>query len=579
MSEEQLARIERRIAALEKRLTVLERQGAGPLEASELEAGEIEGEAKRGTAFAAVGESGTWLSLAGRSFLILGGAFLIRAVTEAGVMPTPVGILVGVLYAVVWLVLADRAGSRGRAGEATTLAALSALVGYPLAWEAAARFGVLPAPGAVALVVALSIALLVVAERRDLRFATWFGSLAALVALAALIVSTHALLVAGIGLLALGVATAWLGYGRRGWRGLRWPMALAADLAILLAIVLVTREGGPPPGYPDLSLAGVWVLAVALAASYLGLFTLRTLLRRQDIALFAALQGFVAAWIGFGGAARVARVAERGLSATGVAATLVAIATYAAAFTLLERGPELRRSFRFTTSLALLLLVWGTTLFAQGRALAIGWSLLAIVAAAISMRFGRSSLAVHAALLGLASGVVSGLLGALAAAFAGPPEALAELAPRALIPALLASVLAYALIWRGGETERWARRVAAILSAAVAIVCMAVFVVGGLAAPLGLASSAEALALARTSVLAIAAVVLALSRRFGPFAPLAGFPLAALVLAGGELAFGLVRVGRPASLFAGFALFGLALLAVARLGRRRLPGSGDPAAS
>lgn len=574
MSEERLARIEGRLAAIERRLEALEEREPAPLEPEEGDEQVV-----IGAALAAVGESGTLLSLAGRAFLILGGAFLVRAVTEAGAMPTPVGVFVGVLYAIVWLVLADRAGAARRSAEATTLAGLSTLVGFPLAWEATARFGVLPAPAAVALIVALAIATLVVAVRGGLRIAAWFGSLGAVVTLAAVVLSTHALLSAGAGCLILGAATAWLGYGDRHWTGLRWPMALAADLVVLLAIVLVSREGGPPPAYPELSPAGVWILAVALAASYLGIFTLRTLLRRQDIALFAALQGFAAAWIGFGGAARVARVAERGLAATGWAATLVAVATYAAAFALLERGTDLRRSFRFTTSLALVLLVWGTTLFAQGRALAIGWSLLSIVAAAISMRFGRASLPVHAALLGAASGVVAGLPSALVSAFAAAPSALVELTPSPLLPALLASAVTYALVVRGGGMERSARRFAAILAAATTIVCLAVFLVEGLDRAFDLAASAESLALWRTGVLALAAVLLASLRRFRWFDALGGFALAALVCAGAELAIGLVRVGGPASLFAGFALFGLALLAVARLRRgRRSGGPASPVA-
>lgn len=564
MSEERLARIEAQMAALEARLARLEGGIAMPAETSPADADEE----RLRAVVAAVSDSGSFLSLAGRAFLILGGAFLVRAVTESGWLPTPAGIVVGIAYAALWLVLADRSGARARGAEATTFAALSVVCCMPLAWEAAARFAVVPAAVSVALVVAFALAAFGVAERRGLRASTWITAVVALAALAALTLSTHALMATAIGTLVLGVAAAWLGYGRRGWKALRWPMAIAADVAVLLSILLVTREGGAPPSYTDLSLAGVWVLAVALAASYLGSFTLRTLIVGQDIGLFVAVQGFVSAWIGLGGAASVARVAGRGLAATGTIAMLVAVATYAAAIVLLERRPGLRRSFRFTTSLALLLLVWGSTLLTAGQPLALTLGGLSIVAAALSMRFGRASLAVHAGLLAFATGIASGLHGAAVVAFLGAPEQLATVGGPSLVPASVAAVATYALIWRGGDTARFSRRIASVLAAAVAVVALAVFLIAIVAPTAQLTTSPQALALLRVAVLSGAAVLIAALRRFDPFAPLAGVPLAALVAAALELALGLARQARPASLFAGFALFGLALLAVARLGRR-----------
>src|SRR5580765_1881443 len=39
----------------------------------------------------------------GRSFIILGGAFLLRALTDAGTWPPAVGVAVGLLYGLAWL--------------------------------------------------------------------------------------------------------------------------------------------------------------------------------------------------------------------------------------------------------------------------------------------------------------------------------------------------------------------------------------------------------------------------------------------------------------------------------------------
>ncbi|MDL2718344.1 MAG: hypothetical protein PT977_11350, partial [Acidobacteriota bacterium] len=43
------------------------------------------------------------LTLAGRSFLVLGGAFLLRAITEGGRLPVFVGALLGLAYALLWI--------------------------------------------------------------------------------------------------------------------------------------------------------------------------------------------------------------------------------------------------------------------------------------------------------------------------------------------------------------------------------------------------------------------------------------------------------------------------------------------
>ena len=43
------------------------------------------------------------LTLAGRSFLVLGGAFLLRAITEGGRVPVFVGALLGLAYALLWI--------------------------------------------------------------------------------------------------------------------------------------------------------------------------------------------------------------------------------------------------------------------------------------------------------------------------------------------------------------------------------------------------------------------------------------------------------------------------------------------
>src|ERR1051326_3551904 len=54
------------------------------------------------------------LALAGKSILILGGAFLLRAATESATLPKAAGVTLGLSYAAAWIVVAVFAARAGR---------------------------------------------------------------------------------------------------------------------------------------------------------------------------------------------------------------------------------------------------------------------------------------------------------------------------------------------------------------------------------------------------------------------------------------------------------------------------------
>src|SRR6185295_10221028 len=80
------------------------------------------------------------LSMVGRTCMILGGAYLLRALTEAGSWPTSVGVASGFAYAMLWLGAADRAGAHGRRLSATFFGAVAVAIALPLLWEAVTLF-------------------------------------------------------------------------------------------------------------------------------------------------------------------------------------------------------------------------------------------------------------------------------------------------------------------------------------------------------------------------------------------------------------------------------------------------------
>jgi len=79
------------------------------------------------------------LPVLGRALLGLAGAYLLRALTEAGTFTPRMGVAIGLVYAMLWLVWAARTPP-GRRLETTLHGLTSVLVLSPLLFEAAARF-------------------------------------------------------------------------------------------------------------------------------------------------------------------------------------------------------------------------------------------------------------------------------------------------------------------------------------------------------------------------------------------------------------------------------------------------------
>ena len=100
---ESLRQMERRVGALER--------GISPAAARRVRAAAAARENDAASALLrqdAASLAGT-VSLAGRTLLVLAGAFFLRALTDSGRVPTWLGVGMGFVYAGVWVAAADRA--------------------------------------------------------------------------------------------------------------------------------------------------------------------------------------------------------------------------------------------------------------------------------------------------------------------------------------------------------------------------------------------------------------------------------------------------------------------------------------
>ena len=92
------------------------------------------------------------------SVLVLAGAFLLRAFTDAGIVAGHLGVALGLTYAVIIIYLTDRAARAGRRSSASLYGVAAVLVTYPFIWETATKLELLSSTAA-AIVTALVTAL------------------------------------------------------------------------------------------------------------------------------------------------------------------------------------------------------------------------------------------------------------------------------------------------------------------------------------------------------------------------------------------------------------------------------------
>ncbi len=558
--ERSLAALDRRVSAVEQRIADAQ-PSISPSFGGREEAAALDAQRHTLGPANAAGIPGVVpvLSHVGRTFVALGGAFLLRALTDSAILPVREGIALGLVYAIVWLTAADRAAASARRLSASFHVAAASLVAFPLIWEAATKFAVLGPSGAAAVLTGFTALGLAVAARQGLHGGAWIVTAAALAIIVVLVAETGVLAPFATVSVLLGIATLWIGY-TTDWTLLRWPAAIAADLLVLaLPMRLASGEAADTAGV-------VLGLQLLLLTAYLVSVAVRTLFRDRDVNAFEVLQSTAALVIGFGGALYVSRTAGSGTTWLAVANLLIGAGCYAVAFAFVARHPGGRRNLYFYTSLALVLVLVSAVLLLNPSTLA----LLSIVLAAATTRLGylpaKVPLVHHAAVYAMVAVVASGLLSAATGAIIRP---VSEWPPFSAAAVAVLTVLG--AIWirppgRAGPAVavRWPRLVMA--AAFFWCLCGGVVAVATPAIAALLAGASDGvLATTRTAALGALAVLLAWIGRHDRF-PEAGWLLyPALATGGVKLLIEDLPRSKPSALFIALAVYGIALIAAPRL--------------
>ena len=509
-------------------------------------------------------EVGLLPALLGKAFLILGGAFLFRALADAERIPRGFGSLLGLAYAGLWTFRAWR--SRTRA-EGHLFLISAALIAYPLLWEASTRYRVFPPEAAALLLVVVSAALVGVAWLQDLEGPAWMATLGSALGGFALAITTRGLEAFALALLVLGGASLWLTYGRR-WHGLRWPLALSANAVVAVLGLLASRPGGPPEAYRELSAGRAMALCLGLVAVYLGSFGARMVQRYRPVNPFEVVQTLGVLLIGYGGAVRIAQQTQAGLGILGGSLLLGGAACYSVAFAFVEDRERVQGNFLFFTTLALVFALSGSFLVLGGSALPAAFAVVGVAFAFLGTHYGRTTLLFHGAAFLLTAALASGLPAQAQAAFLGPGPVPAPDGLLLLVTAALGSAHLLMVLRRSGEPGAWSARLPSLVCGLLGLLGLGCAALWAGTRALGAGQEPALLALLRTAVLSASAVGLALVGRFLATSECAWLVYPVLGMAALKLLLEDLSAGRPLTLFLAFSFYGAALLAAPKLLRK-----------
>lgn len=564
--ERKVSELTRAVASIEGRLGAIEERLAAP-PGSAADAGRAPGETARGGPPADVTPV-TVLALVGRICLVLGGAYLLRALTDAGTLPRAVGTLLGIVYAVAWLGFADRLGAARRWIVAPFYGFATAVIAFPILWEALRNSLLSPERAALLMAVVTGLAL-AVAWRRRIQSLAWIMVASGLAAtLLFLLVVPWPPTPFGFYLAFLGVATLWMGYSLD-WIWLRWPVAFVADVTVLAMAGSVTgvwqRAGAP----------SVMVLQLVLFAAYLVSFAARTLWRSRDVIPFEVVQTAALLVVGFGGAVYVMQETGAGAAGLGAASLAFGVGCYGVAFAFVNWREGRWKNFVFYNSLAVVFTLAGIWLTAASATQSIVWACLAVAAAALGHRYSAIALGSHAAAYVVAGAIASGLFALVADAFtasAGRAWAGASL-PAYVVLAAAAGCAAIPVSTGHEAWNRYSRvpQVVVVLTLLCGVGAAAIaFVVPALAGAPGAGADPAVVAAARTVVVGGAVLLLAWAGGRGIFPEGRWLMYVVLALGGVKLLVEDLVAGRPATLVLSLAVYGAALIVAPRLLRPRV---------
>lgn len=548
--------LERSVEALEARLRVLERQlgveparidDAVPAAVVPIAAALAEGDDDAAESF--------WdLALIGRTLMILGGAYLLRALTERDVVPEIAGMLVGLAYALFWLFAAYRVASASP-WKATFEAGIATAIAFAIAVESTARFAIVPPEGGAAILAVVAAAVLGLAVARRLQPVAWIGVIGGVAALTALAMMTKTIVAPAAATFAVAAAASWAA-SHAGFPYLQWVPCVQSNL-LMFAMPFVLSATG------ESRVSAIALLELALVLTSATLFVVIAL-RNRTLTVFGFIYVSLLFAIAIGGAGWMTQGSQFGRMVLAAATATAAILLWAAA-AFRSRAEDATETRNYPAIVGTLLTIAGTYLLLPVAIASASWGVAAAVVAWVARPRPERSFALHASLFGVAASAGSGLLAfAFARTLVAGSGAAADVAAFITLVALTAAGL-FLAVGRGASPRSMPR--IAILAVATLGWCAAIIAATATVVP---ATEAGALSsVTRTVILSLAAVGIAAAGRGEAIADARRLVNPLLALIAIKLLVDDFRFGNATTLFVSLAAFGAALVLCARLRKKR----------
>ena len=363
----------------------------------------------------------------GRMLVAIAGAYVLRALTDWGVLPTAAGVALGLIYGLIWLWVAARSPVEAKFAAAVNCST-SVLIMAPLVWEAVGRLKVMSSGTSSGVLAAFALVALVLGSRTQHRIIGTIAGVSSIVMVVALLLARDDIVPFTTALLVIAAAMEFAA-----WRdlrpGARAFAALAADSSVLLFSFLMSSPRGMPETWIPVSPHGVLVAQLALALIYIGTTVNQTVVRRRTLAFAEIAQTGAALLIGIGGAAWVFKEHRAIMFGLGIAALAAGIAFYAVSFLLFER--DNKWNFRALATFGLFLILVGIFVpFSRSQFWILSCA-CAVACCCVARAFVLPTLGLHGAVyLLLGSAVASATIQPLSVLFAidvGPVEWLASI--------------------------------------------------------------------------------------------------------------------------------------------------------
>jgi hypothetical protein len=504
-------------------------------------------------------EAGNFIPTLGRALLGIAGAYLLRAIAEANLIPKIVVAAFAILYAFGWLTWASRTGRLSRITQ-VVYAATSALILLPMLWEVTLHFQVY-APVVAATVLASFAVLGTVLDVRSAGSRlSWITHCAVGLSAIALGLGTHHML-PFVYLLLIALALSEFVNPTNGGRVLAALLALTADLAVWGMLFIYSGPQNARTDYPELSAAALVLPACLLFAINASGEVARCMIRAERISAFDIVQSLIAFLLA---TSSVFLFAAGDRAMLGLACLILAGVLYWVSFRQLKHLAD-KRNFSVVAlwSAALLLVgvLWSLPQSFAAAALAIA----APVAYWFGRRFDLRAPELHGSIFLVAATILSAMHAYVFRTLAGALPFRPSLAG-ALVA--ICAALAYAIAKTTG-TENWQSNLLRFVPALVATCALTAFFAQGLLSTAALVAPLDAhhVAFLRTLSISLVALCLAFAGSHWRRAAMTHLAYVALIFVAAKFFFEDLRHGHMEFVAGSIFLFAISLMAVPRLVR------------